>query len=312
MQGFISALLRTTIRFQVKPVLGPPFPIPAQRALLRLSSSLMRPPRGSEIAPISMSGVPTERVRCGHSDDGAILYLHGGAYVAGGPDTHRSITGRLARLARAEVFALDYRLAPEHPFPAALDDAVGAYRWLLSEGYTPGQIAIAGDSAGGGLTMATALRLRDEGLPLPAALITFSPWVDLTFSEEPDPELVRKDIMIRPSWGRQAAALYRGRTAADHPLVSPLYAELAGLPPTLIQVGTREILLPDSEKLAARLRAAGTQVELQMYPEMWHVFQIHGGWLTRADEALQQAATYIIRQWRREPTAATAEADTVS
>lgn len=203
MQRFITALLRTMIRFQVKPVLGPPFPIPAQRVLLRLSSSLMRPPRGSELSKISMNDVPAERVRCGTVGAGIILYLHGGAYVAGGPATHRSITGRLSKLTQAEVFAVDYRLAPEHPFPAALDDAAIAYRWLLAQGYEAERIAIAGDSAGGGLTMATAIKLRDEGLPLPAALLTFSPWVDLTFSKEPDPELVRQDIMIRPALSRQ-------------------------------------------------------------------------------------------------------------
>lgn len=298
MQGLITALLRVMIRVQVKPVLGPPFPIAAQRVLLRLSSRLMRPPRGSEIANISMDGVPAERVRCGNADAGAILYLHGGAYVAGGPDTHRSITGRLARSAQARVFAIDYRLAPEHPFPAALEDAIAAYRWLLERGNDPKRIVIAGDSAGGGLTVATALKLRDEGVPLPAALLVFSPWLDLTCSEQPDPELARKDIMIRPAWIRQAAALYRGCGAAEQPLVSPLYAELHGLPPTLIQVGTHELLLPDSEKLAARMQAAGTEAQLQVYPEMWHVFQIHGGWLRRADEGLQRAADFITQRWR--------------
>lgn len=293
MQAFLTALLRTMIRYLVKPVLGPPFPVWAQRLCLRLATLLMRPPRGSSFSRISVKGRPVERVRCGSADGGAILYLHGGAYVAGSPATHRSITGRLAKLTASEVFAPDYRLAPEHPFPAALEDAVATYRWLLAQGYSADKIAIVGDSAGGGLTMATALKLRDEGTPLPAALVTFSPWVDLGAELEPDPELARQDVMIRPDWGRHSADAYRGRTAADHPLVSPVHADLHGLPPTLIQVGTREVLLHDSERLAEGLKAAGSSARLEIYHDMWHVFQVHGGWLKRADDALSEAAEFI-------------------
>jgi acetyl esterase/lipase len=228
---------------------------------------------------------------------GAVLYLHGGAYCVGSSATHRSITTRLARLTGASVFAADYRLAPEHPFPAAIDDAVAAYRGMLATGLTPDQITIAGDSAGGGLALATALRLRVLGHPLPAALILFSPWIDLGAPDRgPEPA---GEVMVSLPWVNACALAYLdGKDAAD-PLASPINGDLRGLPPTLIQVGQDEILLQDSRRLHQALSAAAVEVALQEYPRRWHVFQTNAGVLSDADRALAAAAAFICSSMNR-------------
>jgi acetyl esterase/lipase len=220
-----------------------------------------------------------------------ILYLHGGGYCVGSPATHRAVTGHLAKRCAARVFVPDYRLAPEHRFPAAVDDAVAAYRGLLAEGILPSDIAIAGDSAGGGLAVAAALRLRELGQPLPRALVLFSPWVDLTL--EHTPESVPGEVMLGLPWVRWCARAYVGRAEARHGLVSPLHAELAGLPATLVQAGTDEILHGDSLRLRDRLQAAGVPVGYEEYPRRWHVFQANAGVLADADRALDGVARFI-------------------
>jgi acetyl esterase/lipase len=225
----------------------------------------------------------------------AILYLHGGAYCVGSPATHRAIVSHLARRTGARVFAAAYRLAPEHPFPAAVDDAVAAYRALCDADGVPGRIAIVGDSAGGGLALATALRLRDLGLPLPAALVVFSPWVDLG---EPDRGAEPAgEVMVSLPWVTECSRLYRaGREAAD-PLLSPLHGDLRGLPPTLVQVGQDEVLLSDSRRLAVALAAAGVAVRLEEFPGRWHVFQANAGLLADADRALESVAHFLRERW---------------
>jgi acetyl esterase/lipase len=250
-----------------------------------------------------VGGVPGERVTARETGApaGSVLYLHGGAYCVGAPATHRSITTRLARLAAASVFAVDYRLAPEHSYPAAVDDAVAAYRGLLAEGWGPDRIAVAGDSAGGGLALATLLRLRELGEPLPAALFVFSPWVDLG---RPDRgPMPAGEVMISLPWVNQCAALYlAGRDPTD-PFASPIHGDLRGLPPVLIQVGEDEILLADSRRLHEALAAVEVDVTLQEYPRRWHVFQSNAGVLADADGALEAAAAFIRERWalRREP-----------
>jgi epsilon-lactone hydrolase len=237
---------------------------------------------------------------------GRLLYLHGGGYVVGSPDTHAGLAGELARRAAVRATSLDYRLAPEHPFPAAVEDALAAYRDLLATGASPHDLALAGDSAGGGLAIATLLAARDAGLPLPAAVVLFSPWVDLTLAgdsmhtkEEADPIFTAADV-------RAYADLYLGDQDRAHPLASPLLADLTGLPPLLVQVGSREVLLDDAVRLAGRAAAADVAVTLEVRPEVPHVFQHHYGRLDDADAALDRAARFLTDSLRSGEDAVTA------
>ena len=291
-QRFVAALLRSTLKRTLLPAFRAGRPIAEQRKRIALVTKLTLPPRGVTFTVAECGGVAGEWavVKDAASPERALLYLHGGAYCVGSSRTHRAITGRLALRAGARLFAADYRLAPEHPFPAAVDDAVAAYRGLLAAGHLPGRIVIAGDSAGGGLAVATALHLRELGVPLPGGLVLFSPWVDLRDIPRPHPPA--GDIMIAEPWVQECARFYlAGRDAAD-PLASPIAADLRGLPRTLIQVGHDEILLEDSRRLQAALAAAGVPVVLEEYPRRWHVFQINAGVLADANRALARAGRF--------------------
>ncbi|RFU47035.1 alpha/beta hydrolase [Paraburkholderia sp. DHOC27] len=222
-----------------------------------------------------------------------ILYLHGGGYYFCSPKSHRSLVFGLATRARAATFSLDYRLAPEHRFPGALDDAVAAYRHLLAGGIAPGSIVIAGDSAGGGLALATLVALRDAGDPLPAGGVLFSPWTDLAASGASIRSNDGADPMFSgPAIGR-AAKVYLGDTPATHPYASPVYADLRGLPPLFIQAGSTEVLLDDSTRAAENARAVGVSVELQVWPKMPHVWQIFAPFIPEAGRALDAAAGFV-------------------
>jgi len=285
-----QGMLRGAIRLLVKPSMDRRVPVAVQRRWLRVMSGSAPLPRDTVREQGGLGGVPAEYLRPRAETRGVVLYLHGGAYIIGSPATHRNLTMRLARELGSGVYALDYRLAPEHPFPAAVEDVVTAYRALLDSGYAPGDISIAGDSAGGGLTLAAALKLRDEGLPQPGSLITLSPWVDLTNEQL---NLSVNDAMLKPSYGRFAAAHYvNGRSLVD-PLVSPVYGDLSGLAPVLVQVGSEEMLLNDARRIVERAQAAGVHAELQVYPDMWHVFQAHAGLLPVADQALERIQAFV-------------------
>ncbi len=221
---------------------------------------------------------------------GTLLYFHGGGYFACSPQTHRPITGGFARLG-LDVFAPDYRLAPEHPFPAAIQDGVAAYRGLLERGIPASDLVIAGDSAGGGLTLAVLLSLRDAGDPLPAATVLFSPWTDLAGTGETLQTNTRRDAMFTGRDMDKAAEPYLAGVNPRDPLASPLYADLAGLPPTLIHAGSYEVLLDDSRRLAERARAAGTQVTMQTWPVVPHVWQLFA--MPESGQSLQAAAAFL-------------------
>ena len=222
-----------------------------------------------------------------------VLYLHGGGYVSGSPATHRTVTARLAHAAGARLFALDYRLAPEHPFPAALEDAWAAYWWLITEQHVaPAQIVVAGDSAGGGLTLALLLALRDAGMPLPAGAVGLSPWLDLTLAgatltANAPTDYLNADVL------RASAQMYSGAHDLREPLLSPLYAELAGLPPLLLQAGGAEMLLDDSRRFAARAQAAGVAVQLALYPHMVHVWHFTWRLEAQARQALAEIGEFV-------------------
>ncbi|WP_406165472.1 alpha/beta hydrolase [Streptomyces canus] len=239
---------------------------------------------------------------------GTILYFHGGGWVYGSPESVLSLTGHLVAKTGFGAYSVDYRLAPEHPFPAAIDDALSAYRALLDRGQDPSTIAFAGDSAGGGLTVTTCLAARDAGLPLPAAVVTFSPGLDATRTGESmdtkegiDPILTRKSV-------DHTGAMYLAKQDPHQPMLSPaVLADLTGFPPMLIQVGTNEILLDDSTRLAARARAAGVDVILDITADVPHVFQSFAGVLDEADQALDRAALFL-RQHVHIPDTAAASA----
>lgn len=225
--------------------------------------------------------------------DAAVLYLHGGGYTIGSPRSHRHLAAAIARAAGTSALLPDYRLAPEHPFPAALDDALAAYRWLLERGLAPERIVVAGDSAGGGLAVATLLALRDRGLPQPAAGVCISPWVDLTCSGATYATKAAVDpIVTREGVGAMAQA-YVGAGDPKAPLVSPLYADLAGLPPLLIQVGSDEVLLDDALGLSERARAAGVDVKVEEWPDMVHVWHWFLPMLDEAERAIAVIGEFV-------------------
>jgi cation diffusion facilitator CzcD-associated flavoprotein CzcO/acetyl esterase/lipase len=240
----------------------------------------------------------------GGGGSGTILYLHGGAYVLGSPRTHRALAAQIALAADAPVHLLDYRLGPEHKHPAALEDALAAYRDLRASGIEAKSIVIAGDSAGGGLTVALASRLRRKGEPLPAGLALLNGWFDLTCSGASMRFNARRDVGLLRETTVHGAELYRGGADLLDPELSPIRADLEGLPPTYLQVGTHDILLSDSEGLAERLRAAGVDACLRRFEGMWHDFQAAGGLLREADEAIDELARALADIWAGRPLAA--------
>ncbi len=290
LQPLLETGLRQTMNWLVRPMLNPAIPIPVQRTLLRQAYRTSVPPRGCRFAPDQIAEVPVVRCSAEQVPRGVVLYLHGGAFIIGSPDTHRGLTGHLARASGCEVVTPDYRLAPEHPFPAALEDAEAVYQGLLAEGIAPAQITLAGDSAGGGLCVALAMKLRDGGHPLPACLLLFSPWTDLTQQRQYAPEC---EPVLQPDWTAKAARLYAGDESLQHPLISPVFGSLEGLPPMLIQVGSEEVLLNDAQRLADNASRDDVEVRLEIYNSLWHVFQVHSGQLARATQAITIAGEFV-------------------
>jgi epsilon-lactone hydrolase len=253
-------------------------------------------PRGNWVTPTELGPNPGQgRV---------VLFLHGGGYVMCSPVTHRLFMARTARVVGARVLGLKYRLAPEHPFPAALDDAVAAYRWLLDTGHKPADILLVGDSAGGGLALATLKRLRDEGAPLPVGAALLSPWVDMAADDSSLRDNASVDY-LGPMAHRmgEMATHYLGGADPKDPLASPLHGDLGGLPPLLLHAGGAEVLRGQVERLADRARSSGVEVELSVYPDMVHVWHAFAGVFPQAGEALEAVGAFA----RQRFAAATAD-----
>ena len=288
MPSWQSYLVNPLLRVFVKRKLARAFtPQQARAAFSR------RPPQavpGVAFTAAQEGGVPGEWARQPGHAGRVMLYLHGGGYFACSPATHRPITGGFARLGFS-VFAPDYRLAPEHPFPAAVEDALAAYRGLLAA-HEAQSLVVAGDSAGGGLALALMLAAREAGLALPAGLVLFSPWTDLAATGASVKTNAKRDAMLIGHRIEEAASHYLGKASARNPLASPLYGDLHGLPPMLVQVSDSEILLDDSTRLAAKVRQAGGEVELSIWPGLPHVWQISQSFLPEAREALAQAGRF--------------------
>jgi acetyl esterase/lipase len=267
-----------------------------QREQSGLQLSAMCPlPADAKTESVTVAGVPALWVELPESRlESAILYLHGGGYVLGSILSHQELAARIGRAARAKVLVLDYGLAPESPYPTAVENAVDAYRALLDDGFAPGRVVLAGDSAGGGLTVATLVALRDRGIPLPAAGVALSPWADLTLSGDSVTSKVDEEPILDVDTLREWAGLYAGSAGTDHPLVSPLGADLAGLPPLLIQVGTAEVLFSDSERLVEALRAAGGTVEYQPEEGLFHCFPMFP-FFPEAHQAVDRIGDFVRR-----------------
>jgi acetyl esterase/lipase len=270
------------------------FTVEQARAALDNLSMLDVLTPGTTCETTEADGVPGEWISAPSASAEATLYwLHGGGYSIGSVKSHRGMIARLSAASKIRAFAIDYRLAPENPFPAGLEDALTGYRWLLKQGVDPKSLIIAGDSAGGGMTLAVLVSLRDSGEPLPAAAVLYSPWTDLTWSGESVKTRAEVDPWISPDIGVEGAALYLGDAKATNPLASPLFADLSGLPPTLIQVGDAEVLLDDSTRVAEKMKAAGVEVTLEVWDEMIHVWQAFASILPEGQQAIDKTGEFI-------------------
>jgi acetyl esterase/lipase len=287
--------MRACLRVLVKRSLrADPSVAAARRRLELLGRFVPRPPRGTETTAVDAGGVMADRIATPASRrDRHILYLHGGSYVAGSPGLYRDLTWRLATLCRARVLCIDYRLAPEHPFPAALDDAVAAYRWLLAHGADPHRIALMGDSAGGGLVLAAMLRLRHDDVALPAAAAVVSPWTDLALTGASFRLNADLDPLIPVELAPHVVDLCLAGADPRNPYASPLYGDPTGLPPTLILVGGDDVLRDDAVRMADKMRAAGCRVELEVWPHMWHAWHMLVRAMPEAQAAIARIAKFM-------------------
>jgi acetyl esterase/lipase len=281
-----SRLLPPDRRVRVEPVRAAPRDVDA--------AGEDPPPVAGEWVRGTVPGYSTDSTDVTDSTtDGAVLYLHGGAYVFCSPRTHRVLTSRLARDSGLPVFVPKYRLAPEHPFPAALDDALAAYRWLLARGIPAARIVVAGDSAGGHLAATLAAELCRAGLPVPAGIVLFSPWADLSCELSTEWDRECRDPYVLPALGIRFARLYAGECDFGDPRLALLRCTAKGLPPFLIQAGGADALRPDAERLAEVLTALGVHCDLQIWRGQMHVFQALHSLLPEGQAALREAARFI-------------------
>jgi monoterpene epsilon-lactone hydrolase len=265
-----------------------------QRARMDTLADFFPVAEGTEVEPAKVGGIEGEWVRARRArNDAALLYLHGGGYVVGSPKSHRHLAAALSEASGLPLFVPHYRLAPEHPFPAAVEDAVAAYKGLLDAGLSPVRLAIAGDSAGGGLAIATLVSLRDQAISLPACAVAISPWADLSQGGDAYRVRAARDPMVTKEGLDQMAAAYLGEADPKSPLASPLHADLHSLPPLLIQVGTEEALYDDTVGLKARAEDAGVEVSAESWGGMMHVWHIFHPILSEGRDAISRIGSYL-------------------
>jgi len=265
------------------------------RKLQQLLIRSQRPPWGTQVSPVSITDLRAEWIEGpGVDSDCVILYLHGGGFIMGSPATHRELAARISTTAGARVLSLDYRLAPEHPFPAAMDDAISAYRWLLNEGHPPARLIVGGDSSGAGLAFQALISMKEKGIPLPTAAFFISPvtdWVALDGESYSTRSLL--DPLVSLPQCQYSSALYVGGHAKETPLFQPTRMDLSGLPPIWVQVGDHEVLLSDAERLAQRAGDAGVPVDFKVWPGMWHVFQVAARFVPEARESIEELGCFV-------------------
>lgn len=265
----------------------------ARRRFARQGKWFFRNPRFACYLEDELAGIPALWASVRPSGRGAILYFHGGAYALGGPETHRALLARISQLTGLRACIVDYRLAPEHPFPAAPDDAWGAWRALLARGYDPQRIVLGGDSAGGGLALSLLGRICRTGGPKPAGLFAFSPWTDLTLSGDSLAANAERDVLLPVGRFAELRDAFLRGVDPRHPAASPLFAEFPGAPPVLMQASRAETLLADSIRMKDALASQGARVELQLWDDTPHVWQIFQGWLPEADSALARVGAFV-------------------
>jgi monoterpene epsilon-lactone hydrolase len=264
------------------------------RAGMNAATAGAPPPEGATILPVDAGGAPAEWTDADNaSADAAIVYLHGGGYTMGSLDSHRDLVANLSRSAGIRALSVDYGLAPENPFPKAVEDAVNAVQYVHAQGIAANRVIVAGDSAGGGLTAATLIALRDRGIALPAAFVLISPWLDLTQSGATMKSLAAVDPMVSDALLGQCSEAYLKGQDAKSPLASPLFADLAGLPPLLIHVGTAEVLLDDARRFDAAAKKAGVDSTLEEWPDMIHVWHTFAGMLPEGQQAVDRVGAFI-------------------
>jgi acetyl esterase/lipase len=292
MASLQSYILRTYLNYNKSKGTSLP-PLEELRSMQEDAAKREQMPRGILRQTVSAGGVEAEWLHPQEAPkERVLLYLHGGAYVMGSCNTHRALTAHVARACGMRGLLLNYRLAPEYPFPAAVEDAVAAYRWLLNNSYKAGDIVIAGDSAGGGLALATLLSLRDAGDPLPAAAVCITPWTDLAGTGDSLKSRARSEPRVTLQF-LSLGSHYVGDNDPCLPLISPMYADLRGLPPLLIRAGSDDMLLDDSTRVAERAKAAGVDVTLEVWDRMWHVFHLHVPRLPEARRAIDAIGAFV-------------------
>jgi monoterpene epsilon-lactone hydrolase len=287
----ISEYLRLTF----KPFMDEALDIESTRARGEaLTSSQMPAPKDVQISEINLGGIATERLFPQAAPPNvAMLYLHGGGWNSGSAHVVRPITWRLAKQTGITIYAINYRLAPEHPYPGGLDDCMQAYLALLEQGIPATSIVVAGDSAGGDLTLALALRLKSENQPLPVALLCLSPNTDLTLSGDSIKTNIDSDVLITPKFLETIAATYSPQGDLTNPFISPLYGDVSGLPPTYLLVSEAELLLDDSTRMAEKMKVAGVEVTLDIWPELWHDWLVFSDQVPEGEQAIEKIAAFI-------------------
>jgi monoterpene epsilon-lactone hydrolase len=306
MQKLLKALSRLSLCLFFKPVMGSRLPLGFQRRWFVGLARLAGRPRGIERSEVWVGSMPMSRLRKPSGDQvgaidpaerDAVLYVHGGGFVAGGGETYIGLASWLADATGADVYMPGYRLAPEDPQPAPTDDIFAAYRAVIELGHEPGRLAVIGESAGAALAVETMRSVREMGLPSPAALVLISPWLDLSLSGASVASVGDRDPALSRRWLTQGAREHAAGLHVDDPRISPLFADLRTLPPTLVQVGTDEILLDDSTRFADRAYAAGVEVELQRFEGFWHDFQLYAKVLAPARGALADIDAFLRRHF---------------
>jgi acetyl esterase/lipase len=300
MPSIRSKVCRILTKYLVAPNFNPNKTINEARRGMERLTKLAHLPAKTKVEKITFNSISAEWIYAYEAhEDRVILFLHGGGYNTCSPNTHRELAARISKASGAKVLLPDYRLAPEHPFPSALDDATSTYRWLLDTGFAGENIAIAGDSAGGGLSLATAISLCDAGKPSPASIACISPWTDLEMSGNSIKTHADIDPMLNLQAMKIMALNYIGDSDPRSPLISPLYAELKGISPLLIHVGSDEMLLDDSTRIVEKAKSAGVDVTLVIYDQMWHVFHLNAALMPEGKKAIEELGSFIRKHFKK-------------